>query len=211
MKIKLCPVLHPPMGSSGNSFQSSTPRTPPQQQPGEMSPLRSCNRGTSMRRMDGRDWPGTAQRAEAGVRAGGTHTGCERTFYKPASCKELQLLTFAPGFSVWLLFIYLFCFCYTGSIVLEIKGLKNEQMTQPVISTEHNLKSKGQGCHSTDCVVCCQAGGRQPYPCCPQAHVQGHAGSEACPQQCGSPEPIWGPRAPHTDQSTLRFLPGLPW
>lgn len=93
-----------------------------------------------------------------GVMRGESTRGWERKFYKSVGCNEQQLLTFAPGFSMWLLFIPLFCFCYTKSLVLEIKGLKIEQMTQFVISIERNLKSKGQGCHSTDGVGFCKAG-----------------------------------------------------
>lgn len=99
--------------------------------------------------------------------------GCERKFYKPVGCNELQLLAFAPGFSVWLLFILLFCFCSTESIVWEIKGLRNEQMTQLVISIEHDLKSRGWGCHSADGAGFCKAGDSQPYSLSPQSpHVR---------------------------------------
>lgn len=47
----------------------------------------------------------------------------------PVGRDTLRLLTFAPGFSVWLLFILLFCFRYTESIVLGIRGLRDERMT----------------------------------------------------------------------------------
>lgn len=95
--------------------------------------------------------------------------GYERKFYKPVGCNELQLLTFAPGLSLWLLFILLFCFSSTESIVLEIKGLRNEQMTQLVISIEHDLKSRGWGCHSADPAGYCKAGDSQCYSLLPQS------------------------------------------
>lgn len=76
----------------------------------------------------------------------------EGRFDKPLGCHQLQLLAFAPRFSVWLLFIFLCCFCYTESIVLGLKGLKGERMTQLVISIEQNLKCKGRGIYSTGCV-----------------------------------------------------------
>lgn len=131
--------------------------------------------------------------------------GCERKFCKPVGCNELQLLAFAPGFSVWLLFILLFCFCSTESIVLEIKGLRNEQMTQLVISIEHDLKSKGWGCYSTDCAGYCKAGDSQPYFLLPQSPHAGTLRPRGLPLTLRSliAEPIWGPRAPHTRSNLL--------
>lgn len=76
--------------------------------------------GKAVSRVGATGRPGHSE-GRSGASEGGSMRAFKGKLCKPQGCDELYLLMFIPAISGWLPFIFIFCFCDTESILIEIK------------------------------------------------------------------------------------------